>query len=85
MEFVSDALANGRRIKVLSIIDDFSNEAINLAVDFGILGHYVMRILNQAARFGSYPKAIRTDQGPEFTSKALDQWACQHSTVFSSS
>ena len=66
MDFVSDVLANGRRIKVLTIVDDFSKEAIDLAVDFGISGHYVTRILDQAARFRGYPKAIRTDQGPEF-------------------
>lgn len=78
MDFVSDALASGRRIKVLTIVDDFSKEAIDLAVDFGISGHYVTRVLDQAARFRGYPKAIRTDQGPEFTGKALDQWACQH-------
>ena len=59
MDFVSDALANGRRIKVLTIVDDFSKEAIDLAVDFGISGHYVTRILDQAARFRGYPKATR--------------------------
>lgn len=78
MDFVSDALANGRRIKVLTIVDDFSKEVIDLAVDFGISGHYVTRVLDQAARFRGYPKAIRTDQGPEFTGKALDQWGCEH-------
>ena len=78
MDFVSDALANGRRIKVLTIVDDFSKEAIDLAVDFGISGHYVTRVLDQAARFRGYPKAIRTDQGPEFTGNALDQWAYRH-------
>ena len=78
MDFVSDALANGRRIKVLTIVDDFSKGAIDLTVDFGISGHYVTRVLDQAARFRGYPKAIRTDQGPEFTGKALDQWAYQH-------
>lgn len=41
MDFVSDALANGHRIKVLTIVDDFSKEAIDLAVDFVISGHYV--------------------------------------------
>lgn len=78
MDFVSDALASGRRIKVLTIVDDFSKESVDLAVDFGISGHYVTRVLDQAARFRGYPKAIRTDQGPEFTGKALDQWACLH-------
>ena len=78
MDFVSDALANGRRIKVLTIVDDYSKEAIDLVADFGISGLYVTRALDQAARFRGYPKAIRTDQGPEFTGKALDQWAYRH-------
>ncbi|RJG01804.1 transposase [Noviherbaspirillum sedimenti] len=51
MDFVSDALANGRRIKVPTIVDDYSKEAIDLAVDFGIAGHHVTRVLDQAARF----------------------------------
>jgi len=78
MDFVMDALANGRRIKILTIVDDCTKESIDLVVDFGISGEYVTRILEQAARFRGYPKAIRTDQGPEFTGKALDQWAYEH-------
>lgn len=57
MDFVSDALANGRRIKVLTIVDDFSKEAVELTVDFGISGHYVTRILDQAARFRGLPQS----------------------------
>ncbi len=75
MDFVSDALANGRRIKALTIVDDFTKESIDIAVDHGISGHYVTRVLDQAIRFRGAPAAIRTDQGPEFTGKALDQWA----------
>jgi putative transposase len=78
MDFVMDALSSGRRIKILTIVDDCTKEAIDLAVDFGISGHYVTRILDQAARFRGYPAAIRTDQGPEFTGRALDQWAYDH-------
>ena len=75
MDFVMDSLSNGRRLKVLTIVDDCTKEAIDLVVDFGISGHYVTRILSQAARFRGYPAAIRTDQGPEFTGRALDEWA----------
>lgn len=75
MDFVSDALSNGRRIKALTIVDDFTKEAVDIAVDHGISGHYVTRVLDQAIRFRGVPKAIRTDQGPEFTGRALDQWA----------
>lgn len=78
MDFVSDALADGRRIKVLTIVDDFTRESIDLVADFGISGLYVTRVLEQAVRFRGRPGAIRTDQGPEFTGKALDQWASQN-------
>ena len=67
MDFVSDALANGRRIKVLTIVDDFTKESVDLVAEHGISGQYVVRVLERAAQF--------RDQGPEFTSKALDQWA----------
>jgi putative transposase len=75
MDFISDALANGRRIKVLTIVDDFTRESVDLVAEHGISGQYVVRVLERAAQFRGLPLAIRTDQGPEFTSKALDQWA----------
>jgi len=64
---VSDALAGGRRIKALTIVDDFTKESVDIAFDHGISGHYVTRVLYQAVRFRGAPQAIRTDQGPEFT------------------
>jgi putative transposase len=78
MDFISDALANGRRIKLLTIVDDFTRESVDLVAEHGISGQYVVRVLERAAQFRGLPLAIRTDQGPEFTSKALDQWAYQN-------
>lgn len=75
MDFVMDALADGRRLKVLTIVDDFTKESIDIVVDRSIPGAYVARVLEQAVRFRGAPRVIRTDQGPEFTGKALDQWA----------
>jgi len=75
MDFVSDALAGGRRIKALTIVDDFTKESVDIALDHGISGHYVTRVLDQAVRFRGVPAAIRIDQCPEFTGRALDQWA----------
>jgi len=75
MDFVSDALADGKRIKILTIVDDFTKESVDLVADFGISGVYVSKVLERAAQFRGLPSAIRTDQGPEFTGKALDQWA----------
>lgn len=78
MDFVMDVLANGRRLKCLTIVDDFTKELVDLVADHSISGIYVARVLDQAAQFRGYPRAIRTDQGPEFTCRALDQWAYQH-------
>ena len=78
MDFVSDALANGRRIKCLTVADDFSHESVDIVVDHGISGAYVVRMLDQAACFRGYPRAVRTDNGPEFTSRAFIAWAQQH-------
>lgn len=78
MDFVSDALASGRRIKCLTVADDFSHESVDIVVDHGISGAYVVRMLDQAACFRGYPRAVRTDNGPEFTSRAFIVWAQQH-------
>jgi putative transposase len=42
MDFVSDSLANGRRLKCLTVADDFSHECVDITVDYGISGEYVM-------------------------------------------
>lgn len=78
MDFVSDALANARRIKCLTVADDFTRECVDIAVDHGIGGAYVVRLLDQAACFRGYPRAVRTDNGPEFTSRAFIAWTQQH-------
>ena len=75
MDFVSDSLANGRRLKYLTVADDFSHECVEIAVDYGISGQYVTRVLEQAARFRGYPRVVRTDNGPEFTSRVFMAWA----------
>jgi putative transposase len=78
MDFVSDSLASGRRLKFLTVADDFSHECVDVVVDWGISGEYVTRVLDRAATFRGYPLAVRTDNGPEFTSRAFMAWANTH-------
>ncbi len=78
MDFVMDALSTGRRIKCLTCVDDFTKECLTVTVAFGISGVQVTRILDSIALFRGYPATIRTDRGPEFTCRALDQWAFEH-------
>jgi putative transposase len=78
MEFISDSLSNGRRIKCRTVADDFSHECVDIAVDYGISGQYITRLLDQAAIFRGYPLAVLKDNGPEFTSRAFMAWATAH-------
>ena len=78
MDFVMDSLSNGRRLKALTIVDDFTKESLDLPVAHSLCGEDVVRALDSIAKFRGYPAAIRTDQGPEFTGKVLDQWAYSH-------
>jgi putative transposase len=65
----------GRRIKVLTLIDEATRECLALEVDTSITGKRVTSILNKAAFFRGTPEEILTDNGSEFTSNALSEWA----------
>jgi len=73
VDFVSDQLANGRRFRVLNVVDDYSRECVLQVVDFSISGHRLARELDQLSR--KLPETIVCDNGPEFTSKAMFFWA----------
>ncbi len=60
MDFVFDALSTGRRIKCLTVVDDFTKESVGILVEHGISGFRVTRALDEMARFRGYPKAILT-------------------------
>lgn len=80
MDFMSDQLADGRRFRTLNVIDEFTRECLAIEVDVSLGGSRVARVLERIAeRRGGYPKAIVVDNGPEFTSRALDEWAYQKS------
>ena len=75
MDFVHDRLANGRRIRCLSIVDDFTRESIALEVDTSLSELRVARFLDEIWKKRSFPKMIRVDNGQEFSSVAMDIWA----------
>lgn len=82
MDFVSDALADGRKFRALSVVDDFSRECPVIAVDRSLPGERVVRELDQVALVRGYPDVIVCDNGPEFRGEAVDQWAHQHGVTF---
>lgn len=78
MDFVSDALFDGRRLRALTIVDVFTREALAIEVDQGIKGEQVVSAVARLALARGAPRAIRVDNGPEFVSKALDRWAYEN-------
>jgi putative transposase len=77
MDFVSDQLANGRRFRVLNIVDDFSRECVLQVVDFSLSGLRVAKELERLAEHRPLPKTIVCDNGPEFTGKTMFFWSQQ--------
>ena len=75
MDFMSDELFDGRRIRLLTIVDNFTRESLAIKVAARIGGQGVVEVLHQLMQRHRLPKSIRVDNGPEFTSKCLDQWA----------
>ena len=75
MDFVSDQLFWGRRFRCLTIVDDTTKEAPAIEVDVSLTGERVTETLDRLALFQGLPKVLRMDNGPEFQSKALDEWA----------
>ena len=74
MDFMSDALVNGRRIRVLNIIDDFNREALWVDAQYSYPSEFVVRALQNLEVERGLPKKIRVDNGPEFISKNLKKY-----------
>ena len=75
MDFVFDRTAEGRVIKNLTVVDDATHEAVAIVPERAIGGQQLARILDQLAKTRGLPKAIRTDNGKEFCSRAMLTWA----------
>lgn len=74
MDFMHDTLMNGRKFRVLNIIDDFNREALRIEPFFNIGSQLVIRTLERLVLERGKPRAIRVDNGPEFISLALSNW-----------
>jgi putative transposase len=75
LDFVEDALASGRKIRLLSIIDVFTREALSLEVDTSLPGRAVVRVLERLGTQRPLPELVVLDNGPELISRVLEQWA----------
>src|SRR6185437_11542784 len=75
MDFMHDRLADGSSYRLLTVVDNFTRECIALHPDLRLSSADVINVLNTAIRERGKPRAIRCDNGSEFASIAVDQWA----------
>ncbi len=73
LDFVSDALASGRRLRILTILDTCTREALTIEVDTSLPGARVVQVLDRLIGERGIPQEIVLDNGPELMSRVLDQ------------
>lgn len=77
MDFMHDTLINGRKVRVLNIMDDYNREALAVEADYSHSGHSVANTLEQIIAVKGRPEEIRCDNGPEFLSNRLVEFCNQ--------
>jgi len=78
LDFMSDRLAGGRAFRTLNVLDDFSRRALWIEVAVSLPSQRVIGLLESLILWHGRPECLRTDNGPEFTSKAMTAWAENH-------
>lgn len=78
IDFMSDSLWNGRRYRLLNIIDDFNREVLSIEADTSLPTLRVIKVLDKLIFSRGIPEMIRVDNGPEFISNRLDAWCKDH-------
>ena len=75
LDFVHDALSTGRRFRCLTVLDEYSREALAIHVAYSIPATTVIAVLERLGQERGLPAVLVTDNGSEFTSRAFDAWA----------
>lgn len=83
MDFMHDALTDGRGFRLFNVIDDYNREALTVEIDFSLPAQRVIRSLNQLIECRGKPVQIRCDNGPEYISNALKNWAKDKDIILS--
>lgn len=78
IDFMSDTLWDGRRFRLLNVVDDYNREVLHIEADTSLPTIRLIRILEYLKEFRGLPSMIRVDNGPEFISSKLDAWSKEH-------
>jgi len=78
LDFMTDTLYDGRRVRLLTIIDEGNREGLGIAMGVSLPSRRVVRVLNDLIALHGRPSAVRVDNGPEFTAQPFVDWCAEH-------
>lgn len=78
LDFMSDSLDHGRPFRTFNVLDDFNREGLWIEIGSSLPAARVTQVLDMIASWRGYPQLVRVDNGPEFISRKMAEWANQH-------
>lgn len=81
MDFVHDATASGRKLRMLNVVDDYTRECLWVETDTSLNGERVKRVLDALVDLRGKPVRVVSDNGPEFSGHVLDRWSYENEVL----
>ena len=78
LDFMSETLYDGRRVRLLTVIDEGNREGLEVAMGVSLPSRRVIRVLSELVALHGCPSALRVDTGPEFTAQPFVDWCAEH-------